>query len=148
VSSRTAFWDSSALIPLCVHEQTSGKVRALAKQFAPVVWWATAVEIHSAIARLHRSGEFGDVGRKAALDRLGVVRDGWREMLPSDKLRDHAQELLDIYALRAADSLQLASALIWCQQRAQERKFISNDQRLCDAARNVGFAVISPAAFS
>jgi uncharacterized protein len=148
VNRGTAFWDSSALIPLCVHEQTSGKVRALAKQFAPVVWWATAVEIHSAIVRLHRSGEFGDAGRKAAMDRLAVVKEGWRELLPSDKLRDQAQDLLDTHALRAADSLQLASALIWCQQRARERKFISNDQRLCDAARSLGFAVISPAAFS
>ena len=142
----TAFWDSSALIPLCVHEQTSGKVRALAKQFAPVVWWATSVEIHSAIARLHRSGEFGDAGRKAALHRLAVVKEGWREVLPSDNLRDQAENLLDTHALRAADSLQLAAALIWCRQRARERKLISNDQRLCEAARSMGFVVISPAA--
>jgi predicted nucleic acid-binding protein len=85
---------------------------------------------------------------KAALDRLAVVREGWREILPSDKLRNQAEDLLDTYALRAADSLQLASALIWCQQRAQDRKFISTDHRLCDAARRVGFAVISPAALS
>jgi predicted nucleic acid-binding protein len=123
-------------------------VRSLAKQFAPVVWWASAVEIHSGIASLHRSGEFGDAGRKAALDRLAVLRDGWREVLPSDKLRDQAESLLETHALRAADSLQLASALIWCQQRTQERKFISNDQRLCEAALSVGFAIISPAASS
>jgi predicted nucleic acid-binding protein len=148
VNRGTAFWDSSALIPLCVQERTSIKVRTLARQFAPVVWWATAVEIHSAIARLHRAGEFGDAGRKAALDRLAVVREGWREVLPSDKLRNQAENLLDTHALRAADSLQLASALIWCQQRARERKFISNDHRLGETARILGFAVISPAAFS
>jgi predicted nucleic acid-binding protein len=67
-------------------------------------------------------------------------------VLPSDKLRDLAEHLLDAHALRAADSLQLASALIWRQQRAQERKFISNDQRLCAPARSVGFAVMSSAA--
>ena len=146
VSRGTAFWDSSALIPLCVHERTSVKVRALAKQFAPVVWWASAVEIHSGIARLHLSGEFGDAGRRAALDRLAVLREGWREVLPTDKLRNQAESLLDTHALRAADSLQLASALAWCQQRAQTKMFISNDQRLCEAALSVGFAVIRPAA--
>jgi hypothetical protein len=93
VSRGTAFWDSSALIPLCVHERTSGNVRSLAKQFAPVVWWASAVEIHSGIASLHRSGEFGDAGRKAALDRLAVLRDGWREVLPSERLRNRAESL-------------------------------------------------------
>jgi predicted nucleic acid-binding protein len=139
-----AFWDSSALIPLCVQERTSNKVKTLAKQLAPVVWWATAVEIHSAIARLHRSGEFGDAGWQAALDRLAVVSRGWREVLPSDKLRDQAGALLDTYSLRAADSLQLASAMIWSQQRAAGRKFVSNDLRLCEAAGRLGFTVMSP----
>jgi predicted nucleic acid-binding protein len=141
----TAFWDSSALIPLCVQERTTASVRVLAKQFAPVVWWATPIEIHSAIARLHRAGEVTEGGRKAALSRLVVLSEGWREVLPSDKLRDQAGVLLDTYPLRAADALQLASALAWCQQRAGGRTLIANDARLCDAARRVGFAVTSPA---
>ncbi len=129
------FLDSSALIPLCVQGQTSAKVRALATQFAPVVWWATAVEIHSTIARLFRAGQLADAGRKAALDRLTVVRDGWRKVLPSEKLRDQAAALLDAHSLRAADSLQLAAALIWRQPRDVQRRFISNDRHLCEAAR-------------
>jgi predicted nucleic acid-binding protein len=73
VNRTTAFWDSSALIPLCVHEQTSNKVKRLAKQLAPVVWWATTVEIHSAIARLHRSGALDDGGRhRTAADGEGA----------------------------------------------------------------------------
>jgi predicted nucleic acid-binding protein len=144
VNRSTAFWDSSALIPLCVQERTSNKVKTLAKQFTPVVWWATTVELHSAIARLHRSGEFDDAGRRAALNRLSVLGRGWREVLPSDKLRDQAGFLLDTYSLRAADSLQLASAMIWCQQRPARRMFVSNDPRLCEAAAQAGFAIVSP----
>ena len=140
----TAFWDSSALIPLCVHERTSNKVKALAKQFLPVVWWATTVEIHSAIARLHRSGELDDAARQAALNRLSVLSRGWREILPSDKLRAQAGVLLDTYSLRAADSLQLASAMIWCQQRPALQRFVSSDVRLCEAAARAGFAIVSP----
>jgi predicted nucleic acid-binding protein len=145
VNPGTAFWDSSALIPLCIQEQTSNKVRALAKQFAPVVWWATTVEIHSAIARLHRFGKLHDDARQAALNRLSVLSRGWREVLPSDKLRDQAGVLLDTYSLRAADSLQLASAMIWCQQRTARQRFISSDLRLCQTAAQAGFAVVTPA---
>jgi hypothetical protein len=142
VNRGTAFWDSSALIPLCVQERASNKVKTLAKQFAPVVWWAATVEIHSAIARLHRSGELDDAGRQAAVNRLSVLSRGWREVLPSDKLRDQAGVLLDTYSLRAADSLQLASALIWCQQRPARRRFVSCDLRLCEAAAQAGFAIV------
>jgi uncharacterized protein len=144
VKRNTAFWDSSALIPLCVQERTSNKVKALARQFVPVVWWATTVEIHSAIARLHRSGELDDAARQAALNRLSVLSRGWREILPSDKLRAQAGVLLDTYSLRAADSLQLASAMIWCQQRPALQRFVSSDVRLCEAAAQAGFAVVSP----
>jgi uncharacterized protein len=144
VNRRTAFWDSSALIPLCVQERTSNKVKTLAKQFAPAVWWATTVEIHSAIARLHRSGELDDAGRQAALNRLSVLSQGWREVLPTDKLRAQAGVLLDTYSLRAAESLQLASAMIWCQQRPARQRFVSSDLRLCQAAAQEGFAIVSP----
>ena len=144
MNSGTAFWDSSALIPLCVQERTSNKIRALAKQFAPVVWWATTVEIHRAIARLHRSGKLHDDARQAALNRLSVLSRGWREVLPSDKLRAQAGILLDTYSLRAADSLQLASAMIWCQLRTARQKFVSSDLRLCQAAAQAGFVIISP----
>jgi predicted nucleic acid-binding protein len=141
---RSAFWDSSALIPLCVQERTSNKVKTLAKQFVPVVWWATTVEIHSAVARLHRSGELDEAARQAALNRLSVLSRGWREILPSDKLRAQAGVLLDTYSLRAPDSLQLVSAMIWCQQRPALQRFVSSDVRLCEAAAQAGFAVVSP----
>jgi predicted nucleic acid-binding protein len=144
VKRNLAFWDSSALIPLCVQERTSNKAKTLAKQFAPVVWWATTVEIHSAIARLHRCGDLDDAGRQAALNRLSVLSRGWREVLPSDKLRAQAQVFLDTYSLRAADSLQLASAMIWCQQRPALQRFVSSDVRLCQAAAQAGFAIVSP----
>jgi predicted nucleic acid-binding protein len=144
VKGRTAFWDCSALIPLCVQERTSNKVKTLAKQFAPVVWWGTTVEIHSAIARLHRSGELNGAGRQAALSRLSVLSRGWREVLPSDKLRLQAGVLLDTYSLRSADSLQLASAMIWCQQRPARQRFVSSDLNLCQAAAQAGFVIVSP----
>ena len=107
-----------------------------------MVWWATPVEIQSVISRLHRTGDLKDAGRQAALNRLGLLSQGWREVLPSDRLRALAQDLLPQHPLRAADSLQLAAALVWCQQKPKQRSFLSGDERLCVAASFSGFAVV------
>jgi predicted nucleic acid-binding protein len=144
LSSTAAFWDSSALNPLFVEEPTSLWARALAKRFSPAVWWATPIEIHSAIARLHRSGGLDGVARRLALERLQAMRGDWYEILPSDAVRDQAQILLGSHPLRAADSLQLAAALIWCRNRSAGRTFISADTRLCGAAAQAGFIVVRP----
>jgi predicted nucleic acid-binding protein len=101
------------------------------------------VEVHSAVARLHRSGAVNDREKQGALSRLALLRRGWREILPGDSLRELASRLLEIYTLRGSDSLQLAAALTWCQQRPAQRGFISGDQRLCDAAEAAGFVVIA-----
>jgi len=138
------FWDSSALVPLCLQEKNSPRARKLAKQSLPVVWWASAVEIHSTVARLHRSGDLNDAGKAAALARLAAIGRSWREILPSDRLRDAARNLLDAYPLRTADSLQLAAALIWCQQKPSRRRFLCADVRLCEAAAEAGFTVVRP----
>jgi uncharacterized protein len=139
----TAFWDSSALVPLCIQESTSRQVRSHLRKFAPVVWWASPVEVHSAVARLHRSGTMKDLEKQGALSRLALLRRGWREILPDDALRELASRLLDAHTLRASDSFQLAAALTWCQQRPAQRRFISGDQRLCEAAEAAGFVVIA-----
>lgn len=139
----TAFWDASALVPLCVHETTSRQAHSHLRKFLPVVWWGSAVEVHSAIVRLCRSGKLKDVEAKGALARLDLLGRGWREILPTDTLRDAAAHLLDMHDLRAADSLQLAAALTWCQQRPARRSFICADQRLCDAAEAAGFSVLT-----
>ena len=54
VSKPLAFWDASALVPLCVREMSSRQAHIYIGKFSPVVWWASLVEVHSAICRLHR----------------------------------------------------------------------------------------------
>jgi predicted nucleic acid-binding protein len=142
VSKAVAFWDSSALVPLCVHEITSRQAQAQLRKSMPVVWWGSPVEVHSALSRLHRLGKLTDVEKQGALSRLALLGRGWREILPGDPLRDLAMRLLDAHELRAADSLQLAAALIWCQQRPAKRAFVCADQRLSKAAEAAGFSVV------
>jgi len=65
-----AFFDASALVPLCVREATSRQAQAHLRHSLPVVWWGTLVEIHSVVARLHRMAVLGDRERQGALARL------------------------------------------------------------------------------
>lgn len=142
MSLPNGFWDASALHPLCVREAVSSACKALTSQFGLVVWWATPVEIQSAIERVHRSGHIGTLERREAINRLTLLQSRWMEVPASDDLRDTACSLLHSHPLRAADSLQLAAAMIWCQRRSTGRTFISGDLRLCQAAASEGFTVI------
>lgn len=137
----TAFWDASALVPLCIHEAASRQAQSHLKKFAPVVWWGSLVEVHSAICRLHREKEITHADKDGAAARLQLLSRGWREILPGDQVRELAMQMLDKYSLRAADSLQLAASLIWCEKRPSRSCFICGDHRLAEAAESAGFSV-------
>ena len=51
------YWDSSALVPLCVEEPSTQHMRQLLT-IDPIVitWWTTELECVSAISRLEREG--------------------------------------------------------------------------------------------
>ena len=138
----TAFWDASALVPICMQQTASAQARANLRKYTPIVWWGTAVEIHSAISRAHRHGALNDAAKQGALTRLNLLAQGWKEITPSDALRSLAEDLLDQHSLRAADSLQLAAALRWCHQRPARKTFLCGDKKLNDAAALVGFTVV------
>jgi uncharacterized protein len=107
-----------------------------------VVWWGSLVEVHSAICRLHRVKEISDLNKQGPVAHLQLLSRGWREILPGDPVRELATQLLDKHFLRAADSLQLAASLIWCEHRPSKRSFICGDHRLAEAAETVGFSVL------
>lgn len=52
-----AFWDSSVLVPLCVNQAPTPQALRFDSKYRKVVWWATHVEIASALARLLRRQE-------------------------------------------------------------------------------------------
>src|SRR5258708_9013037 len=139
MSKVAAFWEASVLGELCGEEMKGRQGQSYLRKFLPVGWWGSAVEVHRAIVRLHRLGKLKDSERKGALARLDLLSRGWREVLPTDQLRELAMHLLDKHDLRAADSLQLAAALTWCQQRPSKRNFVCADRRLSEAAGNEVF---------
>ena len=142
MTRQAAFWDSSALVPLLVHEAASRRAHAELRKFSPVIWWGTPVEIHSAIAREHRLRQLNDREKQRALGQLEILLRGSKEILPGDHVRDLSRQMLEVHDLRAADSLQLAAALVWCQERSARRSFLSADRRLLDAALAQGFTVV------
>jgi predicted nucleic acid-binding protein len=127
----TAFWDASALVPLCIpSSQDASQARKLLSQYRPVVWWGSAVEIWSAVARLNRQGDLTIRERQFAAERFAQLRLSWREVQPTLRVRDLAESHVDRYALRSADALQLAAALDWCNERPKRRSFVSCDRLL------------------
>ncbi len=137
-----AFWDTSALVPLCVQQQPSPAVRQLLAQYGIAVWWATPVEMHSAFERLVRMGQLTAPEHTAAGTRLEQLRRGWRELQPSEALRSRAETFLSSFPLRAADALQLAAAWTWCLGNTRACPLISGDAQLLEAAQEIGFPVV------
>jgi predicted nucleic acid-binding protein len=77
-----------------------------------------------------------------ALQELDRLVQRWIEISPADGIRDAAERLLDRYSLRAADALQLAAALAWCNSQPKEKTFVGADGKLLDAAQREGFTVV------
>src|SRR5713226_2633369 len=88
-----AFWDTSALVPLCAHQGITPRVIALYRNYGMVVWWATPVEIASALRRLVRMKQLTPddwvTSRRLALD----LAESWRMVQPSNALRSNAAQL-------------------------------------------------------
>src|ERR1700739_1713327 len=123
VTRPSAFWDTSALVPLCVRQGTTPQAIAVYKSYEIVVWWATAVEIASALARLVRMKQLSSSEWTQARKLAATLADTWSVVQPSDALRSQAALLVNQYDLRAADALQLAAALEWCGNVPQGRLF-------------------------
>jgi predicted nucleic acid-binding protein len=106
------------------------------------VWWGTGVEVVSALYRRRRQGVLPAQYHDAANRRLALLRKSWREIQPTNRLRDLAEACLDRHELRAAEALQLAAALVWCNQKPKNRAFLCRDLRLREAARLEGFSIV------
>lgn len=140
----TAFWDSSALLPLCCTQLFSAQSNKIRREFPQIaIWWGTTVEIHCAIARLVRDSAIDEKQKLLGLRRWRAIHRGAKPIEPSASLLDIATDLPDTYPLRAMDAFQLAAALSWCGERPRNRPFVTADTRLGEAANDAGFDVVS-----
>lgn len=78
------FWDSSALVPLVLTQPRTERAKQLLKEDPELlVWWGSAVECASAIARLHRDGHLTKSAEQAARALLDLLRSSWFEVQPT-----------------------------------------------------------------
>ncbi len=136
------FWDSSAIIPLCLKERASETVKGLMKDDEDiVVWWVTYIECLSALSRRQREGVLtsGDAGKARVV--LSALATAWSEVQPTEMVRLRAERLLSVHPLRAADALQLAAALVWAQETPRGLEFVCLDQNLRESSLKEGFSI-------
>ena len=137
------FWDASAVVRLVVDEPLSVQLRAHADDDPGIaVWWSTRTECVSAITRRVREGSLTDASARHARSLLRALAEGWSEVQPRERLRASAERLLAVHDLRAADALQLAAALDWCDGSPDGAALVAVDARLRTAALREGFAVL------
>jgi uncharacterized protein len=143
VGTVVKYWDASAITPLIAEEPTRDYLLQLLEQDTDMLaWWGSPVEIASALARREREGSLTANQVTTALTAAHLLAESWHEVVPSDSIRRTAERLLRAHPLRAADSLQLAAALIAADHDPRSLEFVCLDVRLARAAQREGFLVI------
>ena len=143
MKTEIAFWDTSAILPLCCSQIfTTQSKKYLRKYPKIVVWWGTSVELSSGLARLTRDGHLTEKETVKALRLWEKLRKICRIVSPVERVVELANNLPENYGLRALDSFQLAAALVWCQEKPRRRPFVTADERLAKAAEKAGFTEI------
>jgi predicted nucleic acid-binding protein len=137
------FWDASAIIPLLADEPSRERLLDLIEADPEILaWWGTPVEIASALARREREKQLNSDEVEAALAAARRLAEQWHEIVPSAAVRRTAERLLRVHPSRAADSLQLAAALIAADHDPTTLEMVCLDARLATAARREGFTVL------
>lgn len=142
------YLDTSALVKLYVREPGTDRLLQLASVPAEnrlTVLAITPVEARSAIRRRERAGDIDPKIANHILDQMQkhlesrFIRQGLSEMV-----LDSALEIIDRYALRAYDAVQLAGCLALKTADTESPTFVCSDQHLLDAARSELLAVLDP----
>jgi uncharacterized protein len=136
------YWDSSAIVPLLFEEAESETVGGLVRDDPELVTWVfSPIEILSALWRRRRAGELEEVEHELAEGLLRSLEESWVAVTDVASVERRARRLLSLHLLRATDALQLAAALIACDERTHALPFVTLDARLAEAARREGFSV-------
>lgn len=53
-----AFWDTRALVPICVHRQANTATLSLHRRYEKAVWWGTPVEMRCRLASMPSKADY------------------------------------------------------------------------------------------
>ena len=141
MSLPVAYWDSSALVVLCIPQAQTSRATSLYDKQAVVTWWATQVEMMAQLSRLEKMGQLSRDQCLAGKRLAQEIARKWISVGSSPSNAVEACSLLELYPLRASNALQLSVALEACEHKPQDYTFVTADQRLAEAARRSGFTV-------
>jgi predicted nucleic acid-binding protein len=136
------YLDASALAKRYVRETGSQTVRRLLAEGVAATSRLTEVEVASAIARRAREGTLSTEQRDRLLAALTDDVPAMAVVELTSDVAAEARSLLLKHALRAGDSIQLASGLYLQRQLARPVRFVVYDDRLAAAARAEGLRVV------
>jgi uncharacterized protein len=145
------YLDTSALVKLYVLEPGTDQLLELANNLSEnrfAVLAMSPVEARSAIRRRERQGDIDSTTATLILDTLQQHAQFLFLRQPlTDAVLDGALEIIDRYALRAYDAIQLAGCLaLKITAGPDYPTFVCSDQQLLDAARSELLAVLDPCA--
>jgi len=136
------FWDSSAVVPLLVHQELSIRAEAWATEDGGITLWTlTPVEVVSAVRRLVRENAMHENEARVAERRLDELVRTCHVVVDVPAVKRLATRLLRLHPLRAFDALQLGAALLWVEGQPEGRTLHTFDVRLGTAAEREGFVV-------
>ena len=136
------YWDSSALVPLLLAEESSRIMEAeLRNDKAVATWWGARIECVSAICRRLRENVIDERGYTDSIARLEILEGNSYLVEPSARLRKMAEATVRRQALSAGDALQLAAALALNEDGPGSTGFVCLDGILRKAATREGFKV-------
>lgn len=137
------FADTSALVKLYVQEAFSDVMRVLAREARMIavsrVAWAEAM---SALARRVREQPADAASIEAVRTRLRADWPAYAVIEVTQPLVELAGDYADTFALRAYDSVQLASARTLQEGSSEVFQFACFDARLQKAARVLGMRTL------
>jgi len=144
------YLDTSALVKLYVREPGTDRLLKLASSPTEnrlVVLAITLVEARSAIRRRQRAGDIDPITAGLIIDRLQAhLETRFIRQALNEVVLDGALEMIDRYALRAYDAVQLSGCLALRAVDAEPPTFVCSDQLLLDAARSELLSVLDPCA--
>jgi uncharacterized protein len=103
------------------------------------------IEARSSICRLRKGKAISSAEATSALDLLSKEIRRINEQSINLPVIEAANALVDTYALRALDAVQLGCAMVARDLfTAPDMRFIASDKALLDAAKREGFGVWNP----
>ncbi len=137
------FWDSSAVVPVLVTEIQSAPMAALLRT-DPGLRSGGPVQSNGSRRCIDVIGKANSFSALSTRRSSGSRR--WWQTPTSSHPRSGCASGPDVCWRRSrfapSDALWLAAALVWCNEAPQGDSFVSLDDRLREAARREGFAVV------